>query len=80
MLGQEVELEFDDEPTDKYDRTLAYVWLKTGSGERMVNEELVMKGYARTLFIPPNYKYKPELEAAEDTAVATGAGLWSACE
>lgn len=80
VLLKEVELELDDNPTDMYGRTLAYVWLKTGSGERMVNEELLLKGYARTLFIPPNNKYKSELQAAEAAAVASGAGLWSACE
>lgn len=80
VLLKEVELEFDDELTDKFGRTLAYVWLPMGSGERMVNEELLLKGYARTLFIPPNNKYKSELEAAEAAGITAGAGLWSACD
>ena len=43
LTGREVELEFDEERIDSYDRLLAYVYTTDG---RMFNEELVAKGYA----------------------------------
>jgi len=49
--GKEVKLEFDAEKTDKYGRLLAYV---RTSDMIMVNRELLKKGFARILFIPPN--------------------------
>ena len=37
-MGEEVRLERDVQPRDRYERTLAYVWLPDG---RMANEEMV---------------------------------------
>ncbi len=73
--GQTVELEFDRELRDAYDRLLAYVSV----GDRMVNEELVAGGYARTLEIEPNTSRAEELANLEDRAGREGLGLWGAC-
>ncbi|HZA89236.1 MAG TPA: thermonuclease family protein, partial [Solirubrobacterales bacterium] len=48
--GREVTLRFDRELRDRYGRLLAYVYV----GSRLVNAELVRRGYARTLTIAPN--------------------------
>ena len=79
VLGKTVELEYDVEPKDRYGRTLAYVWLVSGSNRRLVAEELIRKGYGKVLTIPPNDMYLERLEAAEELARSSGAGLWSQC-
>jgi micrococcal nuclease len=67
-----VRLEGDVEPRDRYGRLLAYVWL----GETMVNLEMVHRGYARALTIPPNLRYARWFTGAEAEARAAGRGLW----
>ena len=77
VLNQEVNLEYDVECRDRFDRTLAYVSL----GDRMVNRILVERGYARVLVIPPNgTKYAEEFRALEASAEQAGAGLWGVCQ
>lgn len=74
--GRRVKLEFDVERRDRYDRLLAYVRLLDG---RMVNEELVRRGYATQLTIPPNVRYATRFRKAERAARAAGRGLWDSC-
>lgn len=76
VLGQEVELELDEEPKDRFGRTLAYVYV----GEVMMSRALVEQGYARTLVIKPNVRYAAELQALEADAKARGAGMWGVCD
>jgi micrococcal nuclease len=73
--GQQVELEFDVERLDRYDRTLAYVW----RGDELFNERIVRDGFALVATFPPNAKYVDRFLAAERTARDAGSGLWSAC-
>jgi micrococcal nuclease len=80
VLGKEVELEFDERLEDDYGRTLAYVWLNAGGTRRMVNMELLKKGYGTLLIIPPDDLYEEEMKQAELDAKASGAGLWTQCE
>jgi micrococcal nuclease len=72
---EDVDLEFDVERTDRYGRTLAYVWI----GATLVNADLVRGGYALTLTIPPNVQYADALARAQQGARTGGAGLWGAC-
>jgi micrococcal nuclease len=67
-----VRLEADVEARDRYGRLLAYVWL----GGTMVNLEMVRRGYARALTIPPNLRYARWFIGAEAEARAAGRGLW----
>jgi len=53
--GQRVSLEFDVEKYDKYDRLLAYVYLKKDG--TFVNAEIIKQGYASLMTFPPNVKY-----------------------
>lgn len=73
--GRRVRLVPDREPLDRYGRTLAYVYV----GETFVNAELVRRGYARTLTIPPNTAKARYLAHLERVAKRTKAGLWGAC-
>ena len=74
LEGHEVYLEYDEERLDNYGRTLSYVYLS--KKRAMVNELLLQNGYARTLTIKPNVKYRERLAAAEAAAKADGVGLW----
>jgi micrococcal nuclease len=73
--GERVRLSFDAERRDVYGRLLAYVRLDG----RFVNAELVRRGYARTLTIPPNTRYADLFARLEREASAKGRGLWGAC-
>jgi micrococcal nuclease len=73
--GRRVRLVFDRERRDVYGRLLAYVY----TGGRFVNGELVRRGFARTLAIPPNIRFAKRFERLETDAARAGRGLWSAC-
>jgi micrococcal nuclease len=74
--GETVRLVFDAERRDVYGRLLAYVYL----GDEFVNAELVRRGYARTLTIPPNDRYADRFAELAREAADAGRGLWGACE
>ena len=74
LTGKSVRLEYDVGRTDRYGRTLAYVYLRGGT---FINAELVKNGYAMVMTIPPNVKYadlflKLQIEAREHKR-----GLWN---
>lgn len=73
--GRHVRLVFGEERRDAYGRLLAYAYL----GRRFVNAELVRRGLARTLTIPPNDRFAPLLKRLELDAARAGEGLWGAC-
>lgn len=73
LEGQQVELEFDEEKIDPYDRALAYVF----KGDELFNETLVRQGYARVTTFEPNVKYEDRFLAAEEAAKAEGIGIWA---
>ena len=54
-----VELEFDIQERDKYDRLLAYVYCQNGE---MFNEKLLRSGYASMSTYPPNVKHVDQFE------------------
>jgi endonuclease YncB( thermonuclease family) len=62
---------------DAYGRTLAYVYLDTdrdGSYERLLNEDLIEQGLARTTTF--SHAYRREFEHLREEAEDRGAGLW----
>lgn len=63
------------ERRDVYGRLLAYVYL----GHRFVNAELVRRGLARTLAIPPNTRHRALFGRLELQAARAGRGLWGRC-
>lgn len=70
-----VRLVFGAERRDVYDRLLAYVYI----GHRFINAELVRRGFARTLSIPPNTLHRALFERLQLRAARLGRGLWGAC-
>lgn len=74
--GQRVRLEIDVDELDRYDRTLAYVWL----GDRLFNEQLVSGGFAIAGTYPPNVSYDQRLRSAQREARNHDRGLWGQCD
>jgi micrococcal nuclease len=77
VQGHEVRLVHDAEARDRYGRLLAYVYRK--SDGLFVNAELVRRGYAKPLTIPPNVAHAVQLRHLAATARRDGRGLWSRC-
>jgi micrococcal nuclease len=76
--GGRVWLEYDEVSglTDKYDRTLAFVWLDS---DTMLNEVLIAEGYAEEVTYTDGYAHAEDFRAAESRARDARAGLWGAC-
>ena len=72
--GTPVRYRLGVDPTDRYGRALAYVWLRDG---RFFNLMLVQRGYAQVLTIPPNVDYADRFRAAQRRARQAERGLWS---
>ena len=72
--GQRVRLEYDWEGTDRYGRTLAYVYLPDGT---LVNAEIIRRGYGHAYTRFP-FKYLERFRQFEREARTAGRGLWGA--
>lgn len=73
--GKAVELEKDVSETDRFGRTLRYVYVDG----QLVNELLVLEGFAQVSTFPPDVKYVDRFTAAQTTARNAGRGLWGGC-
>jgi micrococcal nuclease len=73
LLGKKVRLKYDVTRTDRYQRTLAYVYLEDGT---FLNAELVKQGYAMVYTVPPNVQYADEFLELQVEARENGRGLW----
>ena len=74
--GQQVYLETDpsQDVVDKYDRTLAYVWV---DGRDLFNLDMIANGYAHEYTYDLPYRYRDNFKAAERDARTNNRGLWS---
>jgi micrococcal nuclease len=77
LAGRQVELRTDAETRDRYGRLLAYVYRRPDG--LFVNAELVRRGFAMILTIPPNVAHAEEFLRLQRAARQAGRGLWSAC-
>lgn len=73
LQGKKVGLEYDVQKNDKYGRILAYVWNES----KMYNLELLEKGYAKVITIPPNIKYSELFLEKQKIAQETNQGFWN---
>ena len=79
VAEREVVLERDVSETDHFGRLLRYVWFRDGSvpsGWRMVNLELLARGFAQVSTYPPDVKYVDLFLAGQASARDRGLGLW----
>lgn len=71
-VGTEVELAYDRERTDRYDRELAGVTL----GDVLVNAEIARAGLGIAVLFEPNSRFYEEVRDAQLEAIAAGRGLY----
>lgn len=67
-------VQYGVEPEDRYGRKLAYLYLPDG---RSIQGELVAKGLAMAVFMPPNLALADCLTSIEKTARERHVGIWS---
>jgi micrococcal nuclease len=72
IINKVVRLEYDHDRTDRYDRTLAYLYLPDGT---FVNAEIVKQGYA-TAYTAFPFRFMEQFRAYEREARAAKRGLW----
>lgn len=73
--GTAVRLQYDVDRTDRYDRTLAYVYRT--DDDLFVNVVMAREGYAEQLTVPPNVAHVDDIGDAVDEARDAGRGLWA---
>jgi len=73
LTNKKVRLEYDVDKTDRYNRTLAYVYLEDGT---FLNAKLVKEGYAVVMTIPPNVKHVDTFIKMQKYARENKKGLW----
>ena len=83
LTGKRVWLEYDSNPTDRYNRHLAYIWTaKPGNinentiRQDMFNARLLLDGYAKVMIIKPNKRYADLFTKFQDEAKNSRKGLW----
>jgi len=80
LTGKHVILEKDVSETDKYNRLLRYVYLKTDTGKLLfVNDYLVREGFAQVLTYPPDVAFNEQFLEAQRQAKSLNKGLWGMC-
>lgn len=76
-VGSRVRLVADVEQRDRYQRLLAYAYRVPD--RLFVNAELIRRGFAQVLTVPPNVAHSEEFVSLAREARDAGRGLWSAC-
>jgi micrococcal nuclease len=73
VSDRRVRLELDIQTRDRHGRLLAYVWV----ADTMVNAELVRRGFAQVMTVPPNVRYQSLFLRLQREAREAGRGLWA---
>lgn len=70
-----LKLEYDSKAKkeDKYGRVLGWIFI----GDSLLQEELVLKGYAKVEYVYDDYMYIDQLYKAEEKAKKEKIGIWS---
>ncbi len=68
-----VSIETDIEQYDKYGRLLVYLWC---GDKQLINERMLLDGYAVLFTIQPNSKYVNRFVTAQRTARQEKRGIW----
>lgn len=76
--AKKIEIEYDDnsDKMDKYDRLLVWVFVDG----KLLQKELVSKGYAKVAYLYDDYKYTKELETTQELVSAKNIGIWNEAE
>ncbi len=73
--AKKIELEYDpkSDKKDKYGRVLAWVFVDG----KLLQKDLVSKGYAKVAYLYDDYLYTDEIRKAEETAKSKKLRVWS---
>jgi micrococcal nuclease len=71
--GWNVFVETDIRTHDKYNRLLVYLW---DHNKRLINEQMLLDGYAVLFTIPPNTAYTDRFKRAQRIARERKLGIW----
>ncbi|MDP4171005.1 MAG: thermonuclease family protein [Bacillota bacterium] len=67
-----IQLQFDGHLKDKYNRTLAWVWVNG----RLLQKDLITKGFVKQFYDYGTYSYENELKILQVKAQKNKVGLW----
>ena len=72
--AKKIEIEYDEkaQKKDKYDRDLVWVWVDG----KLLQEQIVLKGFAQEYMLQANYKYADVIQEAESIAKKEKVGMW----
>lgn len=76
VARQTARLELDLGRRDTYGRPLAYVWVRRARRRLMANAEMIRRGFAQVMTIPPNVKYQELFLKFQREAREARRGLW----
>ena len=76
VAGQTALLELDLGRRDRYGRLLAYAWVRRTRRRVMANAEMVRRGFAQVMTIPPNVKHQGLFLKLQREARTARRGLW----
>lgn len=68
-----IQLQYDGPKKDKYDRTLAWVWVDS----KLIQKEIIKKGYVEKFYDYGDYLYESELKSIQAIAQKQNVGIWS---
>lgn len=73
--AKKIELEYDSKSDefDKYGRLLAWVFVD----DKLLQEELIEKGYAKVAYLYDDYKYNDLLKEKQEIASNKNIGVWN---
>ena len=76
--AKKIVLEYDQnsDKQDKYDRVLAWVFVDN----KLLEEELVKRGYAKVAYLYGEYKYTERIKEQETKAKENNLGIWNELE
>ena len=75
-LNKNVQLGYGGEEVDRYERSLAHVFIEGDDGQVWAQQAMVAQGLARVYSFPDNRKCLDLLFAAEGRARLSGLGIW----
>jgi len=67
-----IEIEYEDEKTDKYGRSLGWIWVDNS----LLQKELIENGLGEVAYIYGNYKYTGILCETQKNAITNKIGIW----
>lgn len=71
--ANEIQLQYDGPKKDKYDRTLAWIWIDG----KLLQKEIIKKGFVEKFYDYGTYSYESELRELQANAEKQKVGLWS---